>query len=486
MKMLNFNAPQEALAPQFYRREVDLSKVIAGGFVRNSVLSGMTYGGNDIVPAFVKTRDAVHPLVGMRGIDDDIQNCYGALLDSADTEATRAAIKLVVQPGNTVYVWAPGGRGLDSWLAAKLPEATLIERYIVASTNTTCPLSWKLQGSNDGETWVDLDIITNTEMWSLSTAREEKEFTIPAESRGIYLWYRIYITASNADTMSISTFRLLRPVSVCDKGQLLIDASAAKPLVLSFMDGFAADGVTPVDHTETLSSPLVLSLLDMNERIIEAAETALTSLDIYAVRDSQGSMTIKMEIRSGPIPLFNNNGMTSNIDKGFKVIGVDGAEAPSNAYLKFCRKEQAATGTYLFSRVDGTPFWVDKIITASHNYGYRVYLYVTELDGTVTELANEYSQEGITFNIGRSVREIKYGTGSYGSIYIYTNNPQHKYRISNGKVYQADLNDTNWGAVQKIKIGTCDIRDGEIVNLYIRSAMSMQWITDGNNMSALS
>lgn len=291
MRMFNFNTPQEALEPQVFKREVDLSKVIAGRFLRNSVLSGKVYGGNDLVPAYLKTRDAIHPLAGTQSTDGEVQSCYGGLLDSADTEATRAAIRAVVQPWNTATVWAPGGQGLNSWLAVKLPEATLVEKYIIASMSSTCPLSWVLQASNDGETWVDLDTITNTEMWSLNT-REEKEFTIPAETRGAYLWYRLKITATNATTMSISTFRLLRPAATCAKGQLLLDASAGEPLILSFMDGFASDGVTPVDHIETLSSQMAFDLGDMNYNIPMVNTDGWAHCDIVASKYAGGGASV--------------------------------------------------------------------------------------------------------------------------------------------------------------------------------------------------
>ncbi len=317
MRMFKFNAPQERLGPRFFTSAQNYAHVNAGRFVRNAVLNGMTYGGNDLVPSFLKTCDAIHPLCGTEDFDGMAQSCYGALLDSANTATTKAAIKSVVQPWNTSVVWAPGGRGLDSWLAAKLPEATLIERYIIASTNTTCPLSWKLQGSNDGSVWADLDVVTNTEMWSLATAREEKVFTIPEISRGTYLWYRIYVTGSNATTMSISTFRLLRPASACDRGQLRLEASAASPLVMSFMDGFASDGVTPVDHVESLSNAIVQApgYFDSYGTPITSV-TVPTPVDVYAKRGAGGSVTLELNVAGqASVPYFPGR-MTSYAQNG--------------------------------------------------------------------------------------------------------------------------------------------------------------------------
>lgn len=292
MRMFGFRAPQERIEPRFYKSTQDFTHVNTGRFVRNAVLSGMTYGGNDLVPAYLKTRDAIHPLAGTQSIDGDVQSCYGGLLDSVDSDATRAAIRSVCQPWNTSTLWTPGGNGVDKWLAAKLPENTLVESYIVATTAATCPLSWKLQGSLDGSTWADLHVVENTGVWG--TAREEKVFTIPEEGRGSYLWYRLYITASNAAAMSISTFRLLRAQSVCGKGQLRLDASAASPLVLSFMNGFASDGITPVDDMETLSAATVYGLEDMNCNIPQVATDGFAHCDIVVQKYAGGGGVLSL------------------------------------------------------------------------------------------------------------------------------------------------------------------------------------------------
>ena len=482
MRMFNFNTPQEVLEPQVFKREVDLSKVIAGRFLRNSVLSGKVYGGNDLVPAFIKTRDAIHPLAGTQSTDGEVQSCYGGLLDSADTEATRAAIRAVVQPWNTATVWAPGGQGLNSWLAVKLPEATLIEKYIIASMSSTCPLSWVLQASNDGESWIDLDTITNTEMWSLNT-REEKEFTIPTETRGAYLWYRLKITATNATTMSISTFRLLRPASVCAKGQLLLDASAGDPLILSFMDGFASDGVTPVDHIETLSSQMAFDLGDMNCNIPQGVTSGWAHCDIVASKYAGGGeCTLSLEAVNTSMALFNNNGMKSNIDGGFKVTTDSGGAAKAQSYLAWCRyygsQPQSYDNTTMFSRIDGKTFFVDKITASSTNTSN---ISVVEVDGRIVSLGSVYNS---SLDIKRTVKAL-IKTSPYG-LYVYSVASPYKYRISGGRLYQQEKNVSDeWSPVQKIKLGTCDIYNGDIATLDIRSAPSLVWQTDGNRLSTL-
>lgn len=238
MRNYSFHVPQERIEPKYFRSNQTFNNINTGRFVRNAILDGMVYGGSEVAPSFLKTCDVIHPLVGSEDYDGNVQSIYGALLDSVNSTTTKAAIRCVVQPWNTTTTWSPGGgsSAANSWIAVKLPEQTLVESYMIASTSANCPLSWKLQGSIDGSTYTDLDTIENSGTWT--SAREEKVFSIPEANRGNWLYYRLYITGTNASTMSISTFRLFRPESVCAKGQLLLDASATNHLVMSFMNGF--------------------------------------------------------------------------------------------------------------------------------------------------------------------------------------------------------------------------------------------------------
>ena len=478
MRMFGFHAPQERIEPRLWTSVQNLTNANAGRFLRNAVLDGPTYGGYDMVPAFLKTRDAIHPLCGTQSIDGDMQSCYGGVLDSVNSDATKAAARCVIQPWNTGTTWAPGGNGVDKWLAVKLPEGTLVERYIVASTSTTCPLSWKLQGSLDGSAWADIHTVESSGTWTAT--REEKIFTIPEETRGTYLWYRLYITASNATTMSISTFRLLRPQSVCDEGQLLLDASAANPLILSFMDGFS--GTTPVDHSESLSAGALFNLSDMNCNIPQINTESWAHASIVATRTGSGSVTISLEASNQSNALFNNAGMKSNIDGGFKITSPSGGDAGVNDYKGWCVSRGTATGNSKLSRVDGEPFYVSRVVVSTN---YSLQLIVFELDGTTLNMGRKTLNQEYVLN--RQVLGLhKQPAGTYSSVYVYSTSSPFKYRISSGKLYQQETNiSDDWTAVQKIKLGTCDIYNGEIVNVNIRAAQTMQWQVDGNYLFEL-
>lgn len=487
MRIYGFNAPQERIEPKLWKSTQDFTHVNTGRFVRNAVLSGMCYGGNDLVPAFLKTCDAVHPLCGTEDFDGVAQSCYGALLDSVNNATTKAAIKSVCQPWNTSVVWAPGGRGLDSWLAVRLPEATLIERYAVASTNTTCPLSWKLQGSLDGSTWADLDEVTNTEMWSLSTAHEEKIFTIPEVSRGTYLWYRLYVTASNAATMSIRNFRLWRAQSVCDRGQLRLDASAGSPLLLSFMNGFATDGVTPVDYDESLSAAIVQALGDYDsEGLPMISGAGAVPVDIFAKRDASGSVVVSVEAATSEETEYLAGGMISEIDRGFTAQKMYDNNYLAH-YLTWGRGGSSQYTKSKLSRTNGQPFYLSRFLCSQYQSSYyNPVIYITEIDGNTTRY-NITSNDARDQKIVRNIQSITTHDGYYsfvGGVRLFYF-PRSAHRLSNGKVYQRKIGSTSWTPVQKIKIASAVYNGTDLYQLQPRSSLLMQWMTNGDNVTYL-
>lgn len=483
MRMFNFNTPQEKLEAQLFKREVDLSKVIAGRFVRNSVLSGMCYGDNDLVPSFLKTRDVIHPLVGTQNIDGETQSCYGALLDSANTSTTKAAIRAVVQPWNTTTLWAPGGQGLNSWLAVKLPEATLVEKYLVASTSSTCPLSWKLQASNDGTNWTDLDVITNTEMWTLNS-REEKEFEIPAETKGAYLWYRLLVTATNATTMSISSFRLFRPETACAKGQLLLDASAENPLVMSFMDGFATDGVTPVDIQASICKQAIITINNSDSDGIVFDSTKPCLLNLFLIRNNAGGITVSLETGAAREVEILSGGMQSELDRGFKATLYPGyGYSASTHYLSWGR----SSGSYFYSKLtrdDASPFFVSYVQCGSGTNQWDR-LKIGEVDGTETDMGVSTSAIKINRNVLYLVKYASpYNNPSY-SIRVFSGKSNYSYKISGGHIYAKKLGENTYVATHKIKIGSACIYNGDIYNIDLATTLAQQWKKLGENLSYL-
>ena len=507
MRVYGFKAPQERLGPQFFRSEQAFENANTGRFVRNAVLDGMTYGGNDLVPAFLKTCDAVHPLCGTEDYDGVAQSCYGALLDSVNNATTKAAIKSVCQPWNTGVVWAPGGTGVDAWLAVRLPENTLIERYVLVSTATTCPLSFKIQGSLDGSTWADLHVVENSGVWESSYT--EKVFTIPEESRGSYLWYRFYVTASNAATMSIRNFRLWRAQSVCDRGQLRVDASAGSPLLLSFMNGFASDGVTPVDYGESLSNAIIGNpgFWDSYGTPISAI-SAPTPVDVYAKRTTGGSVELELNVAGtedvpylpGRMTSANQNGMTvtTNSTVGSKNFSPFQCWGSPN-YIYGNPSSFGGQPQSTLKRLDGEPFFISKVIgtnSDSDNYsGSSAKLFIEETDGSVAQApvkSNNYNDK-LTNILNRYINGLS-RNANFSSVncicfgaQIYGRKSPLRYRFSGGRMYQkaAAEEGAAWEAVQKIKLGTFVTNGSDFYQLKPIQPLSIWGMTQGDNVSYL-
>ena len=131
---------------------------------------------------------------------------------------------------------------------------------------------------------------------------------------------------------------------------------------------------------------------------------------------------------------------------------------------------------------------MQKVVTSNGASSYTN-TYALETNNTYTLLGNN-NDAGTVFVLNRKVLGIRKhftynSTYNNGSVYVYACSAPFKYRISGGKLYQQDMSSIDWTPVHKIKLGTADIYNGEICNLALRSAASMQWMTDGNNLSTI-
>lgn len=456
MRMYGFRAPQERVGPRFFKSEQDFSNLNTGRFVRNLVLNGKTYGESDIVPAYLKTADLVPcQLVSQySSVESQGNTCFGSVLSSA-------GVAYGILSAEGYGSWSPGGNGVDSWVAVKLPEASLCESYLVRTTAAAAPLSWKLQGSLDGETWADLHVVDSTGQWA--SAGEDKSFTVPEESRGAYLWYRLYVTASNATTMTLQNLRLFRPASVCPAGKMFLDASASTPLTLSFANGFASDGVTPVDEVLLVSTAEIIELAEIKSKwtaagfvdslnIVNAGE--LTPINIYAVKNSAGAFDIEYELSSaiGNNMFPNGNSAT---------YGFNGAiyKEYSNVVIN--------SGSTL-QRLDGGVFYVSAVTITLQMQG--------DTSGALRVLLPGESHTDLigfkTFHINRQVKGIK-NIGRYSckiAVYGYASTITRKYQ--SGKVWET-TDGINWTAVKKIYLGSVTVKNNAICAVHLNSPLIM-------------
>ncbi|MFJ5365261.1 discoidin domain-containing protein, partial [Pectobacterium punjabense] len=109
--------------------------------------------------------------------------------------------------------WSTDGAWVPSisnphWLRIDLPQKIAIDRYQIinrAQREIGNPNSWKLQGSDDGTTWVDLHQVVND---TNNTIGEIRDFDIGYIVN--YKSYRILVTAKNGSFpyLTISKFKL--------------------------------------------------------------------------------------------------------------------------------------------------------------------------------------------------------------------------------------------------------------------------------------
>ncbi len=474
MRMFGFKAPQERLGPQFFRSEQAFENANTGRFVRNAVLDGMTYGSSDLAPAWLKTRDAVHPLLGYRDQIGRYSSVFGGYGASAAADKARA----ILNQQNASVWWAPGGNGVNAYIYAKLPETTLVETYLVGTNAASCPLSWKLQGSLEGETWNDLHIVENTGVWDASF--EAKTFTVPEEGRGNYLYYRLLITASNAATMQLRNFRLFRAASVCGKGQLLLDASAENPLVLSFADGF--NGIIPIDHNKSISAAQLTNMFDDSGCPVcrGAPVSSPIQVNIYAVHGGGGAVGIEIEDVSGEGGIQAEGGMASVSDKGW-TCNVDKDFIFSRFGAKLAGREVRDTIICFMSQATNGVY-ISKAKLFNHSGYYPPYFHVIEMDNTETNLG--LSGPNAVFNVNRRIKGVKltpYSVAFYhGGILLYSP-AVPEYRFSFGKLYSREYPDVSWRQCQKIKLGTAVLDpSGEVFQPFCLSSLDMQWMSNGN------
>jgi hypothetical protein len=121
--------------------------------------------------------------------------------------------KLVDNDINTKYLFfdwpavlaANGG----SWFKLQYATGVKVEAYTFTSANdgsTRDPKDWKLQGSDDGSAWTDLDTRSG-EQFPNRFQTKRYEVTTP----GTYKYYRIFMTANNGSTLfQMAEWRVIR------------------------------------------------------------------------------------------------------------------------------------------------------------------------------------------------------------------------------------------------------------------------------------
>lgn len=97
----------------------------------------------------------------------------------------------------TTLPYISDGATSGEWLMIRFPRKKIVKRYDLSCANTGqtnrgMPISWKLQGSNDNNIWIDLDAHSNENVWIKG---ETRSYTINNSNE--YLYYRIYFIAND-------------------------------------------------------------------------------------------------------------------------------------------------------------------------------------------------------------------------------------------------------------------------------------------------
>ena len=100
--------------------------------------------------------------------------------------------------GNTGTQWTDTGAGSGSWLSVRAKAQAVLTAYSIrvrSGWNDRSPKSWIMQGSNDNQTWVDLDSRSGQAFADGGT----NNYTVSGAAA--YQFYRLWITQVNASSI---------------------------------------------------------------------------------------------------------------------------------------------------------------------------------------------------------------------------------------------------------------------------------------------
>ena len=470
-RLFSFNPPDQSVGTSYHSREIVHPPITPNRFIRNCVLDGKVYGVEDMFPAFLKGADAVSHQGNHTYTGFDIYNGEGNAFGDARASADLTGAKLIFfNKQLSATAWTPGGNGANAWAAVRLPEATTCESYLIWTKSAEAPLGWRLEGSHTGNDadWVSVHQVDNSGAWA--AAGEPKTFTIPPESRGAYKWYRLKILSSNSSAMKLYQLRLFRAGAVCGRGELLLDASTANPLVFSFADGYTTEGA-PIDHMATLNSPLKINVANL----MAGAGIGTTQgvMNVYAKRDPfSGDISFMAQVDDyGDVNKYKViPPLVSNEDKGFVVSGnfdssYPGFRAFDGNYGSYSQTgDWYSAGSVSIRRADNAPIRFNGVRMRVTTNSHSVRVQCLDLNNNTVVLASfnhpvPNPTTLIRFNtiMARSVTvqllKVNSDTPQLNLYELELFNFSERYKYFSGKMHRQDLNGI-WQPEQVIHIGS--------------------------------
>jgi gliding motility-associated-like protein len=156
----------------------------------------------------------------------------------------------------------------SAWVQWTATTPVLAAQYTITSANdapTRDPMNWRLQGSQDGTTWTDLDVKTNE---TFDTRGQVKTYSIPNTTA--YKHYRLQIDANKGSSLlQFADWRLLKGIPPAAPSNLTLSVMSPTQILATWNDNSSnetsfdlersTDGVnfTVIQQTPTNSTSFV-------------------------------------------------------------------------------------------------------------------------------------------------------------------------------------------------------------------------------------
>jgi hypothetical protein len=203
------------------------------------------------------------------GTDVNITN-FGGLITAQHNAYLATAVENLIDNRPTTSFATPNKK---SWVQFQSSEPQVVVKYAITSSsesNQRDPKNWTLSASNDGENWVQLDIVSG---FSFSSRMEERTFPITNETA--YTYYRLEMECRLGNALQLAEWKLLAATNPEDKYYsrefVVQDAGDGyvrffnrnSDLALGFFeDGLTAEGVSVSQAPEWGQASAVWKLTD--------------------------------------------------------------------------------------------------------------------------------------------------------------------------------------------------------------------------------
>lgn len=250
-------------------------------------------------------------------------------------------------------VWCTYSAAVGDWLCWEYKGAdgkVLLRRYSIAkgSGNGDCPTGWKIQGSNDGVIWADLDEQTGQSF----PDNNAKEYTIPNNSTP-YKFHRFYLLSWNTSNM-IGTFKAWSWINSTDECNRWVTVDIAD------LQGTSENEITLV---RPVSDQSLFPIIEAS------ADVGFTSVQTINARTVAGDRAKIKVFNGSAFADFPDSGLGTPYDEQSVVIDVSGfiAALGDSFYVRY--KWESSDGTASDYKAAKFPFSVAQTPVSSTGGG---------------------------------------------------------------------------------------------------------------------